>query len=200
MTVKILLYGHSFVSNLRTFIRHESELSFSFNLDPARFLIQFSAFPGARTSTLKSDKCLESVQDFEPDIVILFVGTCDIYNATESPNSVAEQICSLAETLNSRMNVKQVIVMQTVHRILAQIATRYPVNCAWFNTRVDALNLKLRRQLPSHYAKLWKLKGFWSTASQGTAFSLDGTHLSRLGNKKMFNNVRAAIVFSAREL
>lgn len=182
------------MSHLRTFIRNDSELSFVFNLDPAQFMIQFAGFPGAVVGTLQTEQCLQYVRDFQPDIVLIFVGTCDIYKSSESPESVATQLYKLVEACRSVTPLRDIIVIQTLHRIPPSIPVKYPVDCHWFNARVDELNHRLHESLPDHNSKLWRLKGFWSEASQLTVYADDGTHLSPLGNRKLFNSVRAAIV------
>lgn len=78
---------------------------------------------------------------------------------------------------------------------------RYPVHCPWYNARVDKTNTKLHDDLVAKpYAALWRLKGFWSKACQETVFAADGTHLSPLGNRKLYNNLRAAMVSHAKDL
>lgn len=40
----------------------------------------------------------------------------------------------------------------------------------------------------------WRLKEFWSPEAQSHAFSPDGVHLSDVGQKKLYSNIRAAVI------
>ena len=74
---KIQLFGHSFVTRLKKFIREEPSLKFNLGLQ-GNPLVQFSGYSGATIETLS--KKFEVVSDFAPDILIMLVGTNDIYN------------------------------------------------------------------------------------------------------------------------
>lgn len=126
------------------------------------------------------------------------MGTCDIYDIGESPESIAAHICQFVDFLWGHAGVEQVVVLQTLHRIPSTVPVNYPVDCMWFNARVDAVNIQLHDYLAPR--TLWRLKGFWSVASQQTAFAADGIHLSPAGNRKLFSNVRAAMITHSREL
>ena len=74
---KVQLFGHSFVSRLKQFIREKPSLKYNLGLQ-GNPPVQFSGYPGATIDKLKEK--LAVVSDFSPDILIIVVGTNDIYN------------------------------------------------------------------------------------------------------------------------
>ncbi|XP_052262097.1 uncharacterized protein LOC127865977 [Dreissena polymorpha] len=87
--LKVQLFGHSFVRHLKDLIRHDSTLRFNLNLQ-GHPLVQYSGFSGARVETLHHR--LTEISDFEPEIVVLIIGTNDIYDSSCSILSVANKI------------------------------------------------------------------------------------------------------------
>ena len=119
--LKIQLLGHSFVTRLKQFIQTHEDLSFTFNLRPREYLVQFSGFPGACVEDLL--KNLEVVSDFHPDIVILLIGTIDLYNY--GPVVTAEKIKDFAAILHNRLHIKYVCVGQILYRSIPHQPTRF---------------------------------------------------------------------------
>ena len=196
---KIQIFGHSFVKRLREFIRQSASIHFHMNLQGPP-LVQYSGFPGASIKTLRDN--LDVVADFGPDILVLVVGTIDIYNDRETPQTVAQGVCDLVDTLLFVTEVPKVIVLQTLHRVAPSIPTRYPVDDVKFNSKVDELNMLLIDRLnhtDHHRSYLWRMKGFWSPTCKHSNFAADGCHLSDAGQLRLISNVRAAIVAALRE-
>ena len=195
-TVKIQLFGHSFVRRLRDFISRSETDSFTWDLKGPP-LIQYSGFPGASVDGLHSH--LEDVSDFDPDIVFILIGTVDLYCASASPTTVADNLMQLVGKCLD-IGVKKVVVLSITHRCEPTIPTRFPVNMDWFNTRVDETNClisDLLRHTPKTY--FWKLKGFWSESAKAKIFAPDGCHLSSKGQTKLIYNLRAATVAILRQ-
>ena len=143
-------------------------------------MIQYSGYSGARVSTLRTH--LDDVKDFEPDIVILIIGTNDLSDARKSPEAVCAEITDLIDLL--LCTVGFVIIAQIFHRTLPTKPTRYPVQLDWFNNRVDEVNHRLQESCTHIYngrARLWKCKGFWSDSAKALSFCADGCHLSNHG-------------------
>ncbi|KAH3747123.1 hypothetical protein DPMN_181545 [Dreissena polymorpha] len=116
---KVYIFGHSFLKKLKDFIRNDPSLC-------------------ATVDRLRNN--LEDILDFNPDIVVLVVGTKDIYNRNQSPLSVASAIRDIVDTILFVHGIPQVIVLQTLHRHVPTCHTRYPVDIDWFNYRVDEIN------------------------------------------------------------
>lgn len=94
--LKIQNVGHSFVTKLKDFIRSTDDVNFFLYLSASDYLIQFSGFPGATVDTLRNK--LDVVEDFQPDVVFLLVGTNDLYN--NSVDSIAQKIVDMTDTLH----------------------------------------------------------------------------------------------------
>lgn len=190
---KIQILGHSYVTRLKHFIARSEKLQFDFGFQ-VKHLVQYSGMPGAKVTTLRRN--LGAVSDFEPDILFLVIGTNDLYDPANTPESVSASILDLVDTLLFMENVKYVIVCQVFHRTPTR-HTRYPVDLDWFNSRVDRTNILLNNaidDLPLNKVKFWRCKGFWSIEAQSLAFSEDGVHLSGHGQQKFYANIRAALV------
>lgn len=135
MVFKVQLFGHSFVNRLKSFIKSSPELSYSFNLPPQDFLVQYTGFPGAKVQELRAN--LEHVSDFEPDLLIILIGTNDLYHFDAT--STATYILDLVDTLQYILHVPKVVVCQTIYRVPAIGLSRYPVNVEGFSVKVDEL-------------------------------------------------------------
>ena len=105
-----LFFGHSFVRHLRQHIHDSETLNFHLGLHGPP-LVQYSGYSGATVHTLRNQ--LEDVSDFSPDILVLVIGTNDIYNNNETPESEANQIMDLVDNLLFIIGVPKVIVLQT---------------------------------------------------------------------------------------
>ena len=189
--LKIQIVGHSFVTRLKDFIRSGDGVDFFLNLRPSDYLIQFSGFPGATVGKLREQ--LDVVSDFQPDIVFLLVGTNDLYY--DSVATTAQKIVDFTDTLRHMLNIKFVFVGQVTYRLPPQQATRYPVDVVQFNDKVDSLNsLLIHKFSEEQFISLWKLKGFWAKETLPSVIHRDGIHLTPLGNRKLYSNIRAAVV------
>lgn len=127
---------------------------------------------------------------------MLVIGTNDIYQPHKTPLSVSHAILDLVDTLLNLVGVKQVLVVQIFHRTPTR-TSRYPVDLAWYNERVDETNLILTEEIPKltgGRAQFWRCNGFWSDDAKQLSFSEDGVHLSTHGLRKFYANVRAALV------
>ena len=163
MGVKILVMGDSFIANFKEFLKKNwEEYSFSLNLHLREVMIQYSSKRGGTVQKLQTHQ-LQDVTDFEPDIVFLQIGSNDLFDGANSPESVARSIIDLADKLVSEYKVKFVAVMQIFHRLHPSRPVRYPVDPAWYNPRVDSTNLKLSELTNPVHSCLWRHKGFLGT-------------------------------------
>ena len=195
---KVQLFGHSFVSRIKRFIREEPSLKYDLGLQ-GNPLIQFSGYPGATIDRLREK--LEVVSDFSPDILIILIGTNDIYDINLTVDGIVDRLCDMVDYSLHFLQVPKVVVGQILHRCTPSVRSRYPVDREWFNDRVDTVNLLLSTTLPVRFpnkAFLWRMKGFWSKESKENNFCADGCHLSRDGQFKLLSNLRAATVAAIR--
>ncbi|KAH3728688.1 hypothetical protein DPMN_054648 [Dreissena polymorpha] len=70
---------------------------------------------------------MEFVADYSPQILVLPVGTNDLYEDV-SVESMEEQICDIVYEAISNIKVAKVIVCQELHRCEPTIWTRFPVD------------------------------------------------------------------------
>ena len=129
-------------------------------------------------------------------MVILIIGTNDLSQVYFSPSNVCANIMELVDSLLHISDLQHVIVCQILHR-LPSSHSRHQVDIPWFNKRVDETNRLLSELINSLATKnttFWRLKGFWSPDAKATAFLSDGVHLSNMGQRKLYHNLRAAVV------
>ncbi|KAH3726545.1 hypothetical protein DPMN_052412 [Dreissena polymorpha] len=192
--LKVQLFRHFFGKRLKDYIQNDSSQRRYLNLQ-GNALVQYFGFPGATVKELT--RHLEVVSDFSPNILVLIIGTIDIYNSDVTQESVAQDIENLIDTLLFVIGVGEVIVLQVLHRQVPLSHTRYPVDVDWFNAHVDNLNSHLIEMLnrTGHgRSYLWRMKGFWSHASKQQNFADEGCHLPSAGQLRLITNVRAAVV------
>ena len=88
MVYKILLLGHSFISHFKRFVKNnQTHFTYSLNLDPREVMVQYSSLPGATVTAIRK-KRLSDVEDFEPDMVILQIGTNDLADDQCTPEFI----------------------------------------------------------------------------------------------------------------
>jgi lysophospholipase L1-like esterase len=194
MAVRIQLFGHSFVTRLKSFIPTNDKFNYKLNLhQPA--LVQYSGYSGANIAKLRDN--LETIEDFQPHIVIVVIGTNDLYDNSNTPQSVTQQIMDLVDSLLFRYDVQKVIICPVLHRIEPTVRTRWPVHVPSFNRRVDETNTLLQQactQCTHERAIFWRFKGFWSEEAKSQVFAADGVHLSNRGQIRFYQNLRGAVV------
>ena len=69
---------------------------------------------------------MEVIRDFKPDIVVLLVGTNDLYQPSVTPDSVATDSLALMQALHFECSVKKVIYFPILYRTKPTLHTRYP--------------------------------------------------------------------------
>ena len=99
MVYKILLLGHSFISQFKRFVKNnQTHFTYSLNLDPREVMVQYSSLPGATVTAIRK-KRLSDVEDFEPDMVILQIGTNDLADDQCTHETLISAITDLVDTL-----------------------------------------------------------------------------------------------------
>ena len=195
MVLKCLILGHSFVRNLKTFIGSNlPQYNYTLKLDPKEVMVQFSGKSGANVESLKTCQ-LADVEDFEPELVILDIGTNDLCLSTYDPSKLASAILSLVKSLIEDYNVQHVVVLQILHRFRSLRPSRRRVNIEKFNKDADTCNKLLGEQLSSKQnCQFWWHKGLWGV-NQRRIIDSDGVHFSKpMGQRKYFYNLRAILV------
>ena len=78
-------------------------------------MIQFSGKPSATVESLKACQ-LADVEYFEPELVILDIGTNELCLATYALSKLASAILSLVDILIEDNNIQHVVILQILHR------------------------------------------------------------------------------------
>ena len=199
---RILIGGHSFVANLKSYIRRNlsADVNYTLGLHPRDVMIQYSDRRGGSLDTFRRQQ-LESVKDFEPHIVVLQLGSNDLCNSQRSVSDFINEYHSIINDLINSYNVQRVVVLQILHRLEPSRPVRYYVDPEWFNPRVDDANTTLRQLLKDHdKAILWNHKGFWEYDYLTSALNDDGVHISDAAQWKYIRNIRSAIVSAIKHL
>ena len=193
--LKTLILGHSFVRHFKNFIKSRMpDYNFTLKLDPREVMIQYSGKSGATVGSLRLCQ-LPDVKDFEPQLVILDIGTNDLSHPSGNPEKLALDIEKLVDTLLKDYNVQHVVVIQILHRFRTSRPSRRLINIDKFNSDADICNQLLAEKLSQYRnCQFWWHKGFWG-ASQRSMIDTDGVHLSKAkGQRKYFFNLRAIVV------
>ena len=126
---------------------------------------------------------------YKPDIVYLEIGTCDLTKLYIEGEDLGFQMRELIWQL-TRLGVKKIIVGEVIPRI----GNGIPYAVPYFNYKVDAYNRFMRVEFDEEYQNtvyFWRHKKLW--CSRKPVYS-DGTHLNRLGNRRLFRSIRAALI------
>lgn len=103
-TLKFLLLGHPFVKHLKTFIEESNDLTLSSDLDPAKYIFQFSGYPGVYCRKLWTPVCLQVTEDFQPDVIVLIIRTYDLYDLDVLPADLNNSLVYLCDYLQDKFN------------------------------------------------------------------------------------------------
>ena len=162
-------------------------------------MIQYSDRRGGSLATFHQHQ-LESVQDFEPHIVVLQLGSNDLCNKQTSVEEFTKGYHLIIKDLTTTYKVQRVVVLQILHRLEPSRPVRYFVDPIWFYPWVDD-NITLRELLKgSDQAVLWNHKGFWDHDYLASALMDDSVHIADAAQLKYIRNIRAALVSAIKHL
>ena len=151
--VKVLITGHSFVKRFHYFLKQRRDKRTLANLNLSSIEICFSGIRGRTVAKLRSFD-LGCVRAFQPHVVILEIGSNDLCEAGQRPETIGLNIEDFVRMLHGQFNVKFVVVCQILNRATA------PSQHPDFNLGVQVLNNYLKVVLePLSYAEFWNHKG-----------------------------------------
>ena len=125
------------MKRLKTVIANSVDFSFSLNLPADTSLVQHTGFTGARVQHLR-----DNIVDIEPDLLMLIVGTNDLYDQTAETTAAI-----IFDSTIFTLNVPQVVLCQTIYRVEPTRLSRCPVNVIEFASKVESLNQMLNDNL-----------------------------------------------------
>lgn len=199
MSEQILILGHSFISRLKIFAskRPHHSVDLNMGLNPNNEKVLMEGFPGGNLQTMKT-RGMKVVHRFNPQIVVLQIGSNDLCNHTNTVQDVARGIIELAITLKFSHGIKKVCILQVLHKVPPKKRTRHQVDITWFNERCDELNRFLGNYFKDNKVEnisFWKHQGFWLPSNKRLVYTDDGTHLNEShGYPKYYQSIRGLVV------
>ena len=189
----ILVFGSSHINRLKSF-EHDNNLT-NLGLDTDRFSVSMYGVSGGGMFNDNDNKpeckCFANhnhvIKNMKPNILILQVGSNDIGQLYVEVDKIALSIIEFAES-SLTFGCKLVIIL-----------SHWARNNTLFNMRLDPFN-KCLKDLCSVRRDIM----FWQHTSLGhneiyKYRHSDGVHLNSDGNKKLYKNIRGAVIYAARK-
>ena len=187
----VLIMDHSFVRRFYTFLTSETDLRCEQDLGlGSTWCIRFFGIGGRTISKTRSFDCV-AVKSFEPDVVILELGSNDLTPKDVRPETVGSDLADLVAHLFKVTNAKQIFVCQVLHR--EQLPRRS------YNLDVDKLNKYLKAvisDIPN--ARYWRHRGMLLPSQE--VLAADGVHLNDHGQYLLYRSYRGAVIQSLKSL
>lgn len=192
--------GHSFIARLQSFLQRTRDISNNLNLSEDQCTISYSGYPGGTVAKFRLNQLQLVVNT---DIVVLQIGSNDLCARDKSPISVTNDIIQLCDDLHNIHGVRHIIIMQLLKRHTPRnpAKNRFRLDVEWYASRVSYVNQHLSAAMQTRpHGTYWKHKGLYSTPQLEAALMDDGVHLNSVGYRKYFNNIRASLVTTLRQL
>lgn len=122
MSVRVMLFGHSFVTRLYNYINTGTT---QINL-PDNLQFRFAGFPGLTLAN--AFQHVHHIDSFRPHILILELGTNDLADPYSSPAALARDILLFAQFLIDTCSVSLVVINQIYFRAPTARRTRPDFN------------------------------------------------------------------------
>lgn len=151
--------------------------------------IKIDGWSGETLQNLKTRRSFwRAIKTEKPSIVVIMVGSNDLCDYKMQIEMLSGQLINLAGSLKGR-GVKRVI--------FAPILPRFRTPFNGYNKKVHQCNLQLQAiaKVSKHvqsFVSFVRFKGF--TKLPIKEFYVDGIHLSDMGNKLLYRNMRSAII------
>ena len=202
-SLKVSIYGHSFVSRLSQFVEAHCE-HFNLGLDPAQFTVSLYGLGGLSLHhrNLTSFDMAHKYDVMHSDIIYIDLGSNDacrlpvppedqnLQQHIETVKELAERLISFILRKKYSLGIRLVVVGQILHRFIEPYQG--------YNENVNILNRHLKciiDQLSnSHNIFFWRHQcGLWGLDQD--VYQPDGTHLSwHRGYPKYYCSVRDCIL------
>ena len=130
---------------------------------------------------------LQAIRGTAPNVIILDIGSNDLGDEQEEPDTVALSILALVETLIKDLKLRCLV--------LCQVLPRENQPFAEYNERVWRLNGLLKEAVKGiDGAKFWLHRGLCNLLRN--IFTRDGIHLNDEGHQALYRSYRGAILFA----
>ena len=190
---RILILGHSYVRRLKEFVNscNLTKVTPNFGLDSERFVIHYEGYGGADIGRIHA-QLYRVVNQFQPDLVILQVGSNDISNANKDPAILADKLTDLANRLHFQFHVRKVVI--------SELFFRNKWRGGNFNDVTKEINNCLRAKIPAHSKSagisFWRHFGFRDPLVRRSLQNIDMVHFNDAGNLKYYKSLKRAILKS----
>ena len=177
----VLILGHSFVHHLHSSLIRNFHTEIAKSLGIVEDLLIKWHRIGGRIISKTRRYNLVVVKSFAPDVVILQLGTNDLFNisAVETGSGIED----LTRLLFESYGIQLICVCQTI----------YQRDAPSLNRQVRLLTQYLKVVLePIPYVIYWRHRGFWNCKSHFLARA--GLHLNSHGQYKFFRSLRGAVL------
>ena len=184
--VKVLYYGHSYVSHFQDYVATLPYYMANFGMDLKEAVVHYKSLSGADVERLAKKSHLNKINKMRAEVIVLEVGTNDLAKLDKTPRELCDQVISLTrELLDCR--VREVIISQVLLRGkdgLKKAATDFEEKVYLYNHMVERDVQFLPRASFWHHYKLWR---------DIEDHVEDGTHLNDLGHKKLYRSLKGAL-------
>lgn len=194
MSVKVLIFGHSFVSRLQTNI---SSGNITINMPP-HIHVHCAGFSGLTLAAAFNH--VDIIARHRPHILILELGTNDLANPSVSPHTLARDMALFAQFLVDTFQIQCVVINQVYFRAAHARRTRSNFN-QYLERYHDALRSAVT-DLPNVSLNFHRnMQECWQAMLQH-----DGVHISshfplpRSGMVRYFCSIKDAVIKAARKL
>lgn len=131
---------------------------------------------------------LNKIRSTDPQIVILELGSNDLYDKDSDPESIALSLAALTEILLKDSNLRFIVVCEVV--------ARQNEPFIGYNQKAAHMNGHLRESLRGTAAtKCWQHRCLIQPTNNAV-YARDGIHLNSMGNKDLYRSYRGAILWA----
>ena len=184
--VKVLYYGHSYVSHFQDYVATLPYYMANFGMSLTEACVHYKGLSGATVGRLSKKSNLNKINKMQAEIIVLEVGTNDLADVEVTPGDLCDQVIDLArELLDCR--AREVIVSQVLLRGKEGLKKADKD----FEEKVYAYNHNIERAinfLPR--ASFWHHYNLWKDIENHVE---DGTHLNDQGHKKLYRSLKGAL-------
>ncbi|VDH98838.1 Hypothetical predicted protein [Mytilus galloprovincialis] len=194
MVHTVLIFGHSFVRRLDSFLYRNREFGwYNLGFDGTEIQVEFASLGGG---TLRpGPKCIQKenfmhiFHTFKPNTVFMQIGGNDL-TQENYPDKLARDIVSFADYV--------ITVYGVSHVVIGQLLPRYSGSSGHdYNEKVNKVNRWLDLSLKGRVnITFWHHRGLWNNTA---SLLIDQVHLNNAGMLIYAKNVRAAVGSSKRK-
>lgn len=181
-TPRALILGHSYVRRLGEFCRQSGYENLGFNMDVQ---VHFHGLSGARVAGMWDT--LGLIHRIHPDSITLQIGGNDLPSLT--PSVVAHDILQFVDFLSVERRIPRIFVCSLLPRFSAD--DEYNLTLVPATNQILESKLNAERLFPG--VQFWYhargLNSLWADL-----YLSDGVHLSPLGLRKYFKNMRGTVI------